>query len=146
MNFRQAQQAKEELTVNLTPLIDVVFLLLIFFMVSTTFTKETRLGIKLPETQGQAQAADKSLIELTVLASGEYRINNKVVLDNKRSTLSAAILQETDGMNIAKTPFVLSADANAKHQAVVTAMDVAGKLGFSNINIITQDATGTSKE
>lgn len=143
MNFRQAQAGKEELQVNLTPLIDVVFLLLIFFMVSTTFTKETRLGIKLPETQGQTQASKTSLIELTVLATGEYRINNKVVLDTKRSTLSAAILQEAEGMDISRTPFVLSADANAKHQSVVTAMDVAGKLGFSNINIITQDAAST---
>lgn len=131
-----ARRSREEVSVNLTPLIDVVFLLLIFFMVSTTFTKETRLSLDLPEASGEPPANQANMLEVTVSAAGEYGINGKPLLKNDIRTLMNAIRKVSD--NQSNLPMVITADAKAPHQSVVTAMDAAGRLGFVNLSITTQ--------
>ncbi len=135
MKFRR--QTHVEDGINLTPLIDVVFLLLIFFMVSTTFTKETHLSVDLPEAEG-ARAEQESPVTLDILigADGSYAVNGQSLVNNKPETLLRAMEQMADkGKDV---PVIITADANTPHQAVVTAMDAAGKLGFVKLSIATR--------
>ena len=131
MKFRR--QSREALSINLTPLIDVVFLLLIFFMVSTTFTRETQLSIDLPEATGLVRDEVTQKIEILIDESGEYRVNGRLLVDGRVRTLQAALYEESDGDTT--LPMVISADAQASHQSVVRAMDAAGQMGFSRLSI-----------
>lgn len=131
MKFKR--QAREELQLNLTPLIDVVFLLLIFFMVSTTFTKENHLAISLPEADGEATETAATSIEVVIDKSGAYVINGQALLNNQISTIKSALEKLSEGKR--DLPFVITADANTPHQAVVRAMDAAGQLGFAHLSI-----------
>ncbi len=117
---------------NLTPLIDVVFLLLIFFMVSTTFDRETQIKISLPEAGGE-QVADREqdVIELIVDASGNYYLGEFPVINTRLETLRRAIEKQAGEQR--DQPFVIRADARAPHQAVMRALEAAGQLGFENI-------------
>ena len=134
MQFRR--QNREDVSVNLTPLIDVVFLLLIFFMVSTTFTRETRLNITLPEAEGSPAAQPDKQVKVVVGANGRYSVNGRVLSKNDTDTLRSVLLRKAEkGTDI---PFTITADAEASHQAVVRVMDVAGRIGFTNINITTR--------
>ena len=134
MNIRPKKS--EEPEVNLTPLIDVVFLMLIFFMVSTTFQKESVIKIDLPKASLQEEANEEEVVEVTVNAAGEYFINRIRVLNRSPSTLRDAIIELVGTDN--KRPFIIRADAMAPHQAVVTVMDVAGQLGFIRLSIPTE--------
>lgn len=134
MNFRKART--EEVDINLTPLIDVVFLLLIFFMVSTTFTQETRLAITLPEAQGLASLAQTPPVEVIVGADGEYAINGERLTRNDAATLRVVLSELVESSERSLT---ITADANARHQSVVTLMDVAGQLGYVNLSITTAE-------
>jgi len=133
MNLRPKRQ--EEPDVNLTPLIDVVFLMLIFFMVSTTFEKQSVVKIDLPRASTEEKADKEKVVEVTVNARGEYFINRASVLNRKAKTLKAAIIKHA-GTNTDR-PFIIRADAKAPHQSVVTVLDVAGQLGFSRVSIPT---------
>lgn len=135
MKFKR--QTKAQLEINLTPLIDVVFLLLIFFMVTTTFTKETRLTVDLPEAQGVAQEQQKQQLEVTISADGRFAVNGKALVNSDPATLKSALVQESNGDN--SMPLVITADAVTPHQAVVTAMDIAGQLGIVHLSITTQE-------
>lgn len=134
MNLRPRKQ--EEPDINLTSLIDVVFLMLIFFMVSTTFQKESIVKINLPKANTAEEAPKDKVVEVTVNASGEYFINRIKVLNRNPETLKAAILKHAGSNN--NRPFVIRADAMAPHQAVVIVMGVAGQLGFSQLSIPTE--------
>lgn len=137
--MRFERQRREEVSVNLTPLIDVVFLLLIFFMVSTTFTKESHLEIDLPEvTEHEPTEAVAEVIEVVVNEEGQYSVNGKPLVNTQEKTLRQAIRELAPDEE--KPPLVITADAKTPHQAVVTAMDVAGKLGFAKLSITTQPA------
>lgn len=127
---------KDEPEVNMTSMIDVVFLLLIFFMVSTSFTKQSQLSIRLPQADnsGVIEEASES-IDLMITEQGTYLVNGRELVNNKPETIRNA-LQKISGGNT-DLPITISADANARHQYVITAMDVAGKLGFVKINIAT---------
>lgn len=135
MKFKR--QLRTEEGVNLTPLIDVVFLLLIFFMVSTTFTKETHLNIDLPEANGELSVDDSDQIEILINADGSYAINGQSLINKKLTTLKAALEKTAAGKT--DQPLIITADANSPHQAVVTAMDAAGQLGFVNLSITTRN-------
>lgn len=124
-------------TVELTPLIDVVFLLLIFFMVSTTFIRETQLKIDLPEAAGELQQVEGQVLEVSISRDGEYSINSQLLVNSKIETLVRG-LQEASGGDLKKR-LIVTADANATHQAVVRAMDAAGQVGLSRISITTQN-------
>jgi len=133
-----ARRKREDVEVNLTPLIDVVFLLLIFFMVSTTFTKETRIAITLPQATGDAaQIVDKQ-IEITITRSGEFAVNEVALVNDKLTTLKRAIEKISEGDT--SIPLIISADSATPHQSVVTAMDAAGQLGFIHLSITTRNS------
>ncbi|WP_461481534.1 ExbD/TolR family protein [Porticoccus sp.] len=134
MKFRR--QRKTDQGVNLTPLIDVVFLLLIFFMVSTSFTKESHLVLDLPEADGSVEEAPPEAIEVLIGREGDYSINGKPLINRQIDTLMSA-LQEVSLGDSAR-PLTITADANATHQAVVTAMDAAGRMGFVHLKITTK--------
>lgn len=135
MNFRR--QKLDGVEVNLTPLIDVVFLLLIFFMVSTTFTRETQLKIDLPQaSSGEVvESTSPQQIEVTIAASGETAINDKVLIDPSLDRLKTALERESAGDS--SMPVIITADAQTPHQSVITAMDAAGQLGFSRLRLTT---------
>ena len=131
MKFRR--QPREALSVNLTPLIDVVFLLLIFFMVSTTFTRETQLSVDLPEATGLLRDEVDKQLEILIDEQGQYRVNGRPLVDTRLRTLQAAMYEVSRGDT--SLPLVISADAEAAHQSVVRAMDAAGQMGFSRLSI-----------
>lgn len=134
MKFRRSR--KPDSGINLTPLIDVVFLLLIFFMVTTTFTQETRLLISLPEAGGETVDAEPERLELTIDKEGNYALNGQSLINRDIKTIMAALKDASAGNR--DLPVVITADAESSHQAVVTAMDAAGKLGFNQLQIATQ--------
>lgn len=134
MQFRR--QAKEQDGVNLTPLIDVVFLLLIFFMVSTTFTKESHLELNLPEAAGPEAREEPRAVEVLINADGSYSVDGRALINKKLATLKSALSEVSAGEY--NRPLVITADATAQHQAVVRAMDAAGQLGFVNLSITTR--------
>lgn len=141
MKLRTAEP--EEPDVNLTSLIDVVLLLLVFFMVTTSFVRESQIAIRLPEVDTAAAAAATPPVEISISAGGDYRVNGRPLVDNRPATLAAAIRQLADELDAAPA-VTISADAEASHQSVVTAMDVVGRLGFSEISIATVRAAGES--
>ncbi len=134
MKFKRAM--REELAINITPLIDVVFLLLIFFMVTTTFSRETRLLVNLPEANAEAAESNPSQIEILVARDGSYSINGRVLVNSKIETLVQGLEIESTGDRT--LPVLLIADAEATHQSVVTAMDAIGQSGFTRLSIATQ--------
>lgn len=134
MKFRR--QRLDDVSVNLTPLIDVVFLLLIFFMVSTTFTRETQLSIDLPEAQGQVKESTGEEVEILIDEGGGYRVNGQGLVDNHMRTLQAAIYKISAGDTA--MPMIITADAQAAHEDVVRAMDAAGQMGFVHLSITTR--------
>ncbi|RDE24780.1 biopolymer transporter ExbD [Motiliproteus coralliicola] len=141
MKFKR--QLTEEVNVNLTPLIDVVFLLLIFFMVSTTFTKETHLKIDLPQASAEPVDAELLVIDIAITADGQFSVNEQPLVNTQLDTLKRAITQAA--RNKKELPVMISADAQAPHQAVVTAMDAAGQLGFVELSITTRNPSRESE-
>jgi biopolymer transport protein ExbD len=131
------RRPRQDVGIDLVPLIDVVFLLLIFFMVSTTFLKETELEVDLPEATASARSMDKDVIEVTIGADGAYAVNGRMLVNNQLATLMKA-LREVSGGDAARR-LVITADADARHQAVVTAMDAAGQVGLTRLSITTQN-------
>ncbi len=136
MKFKRQRAA--ELDVNLTPLIDVVFLLLIFFMVSTTFTKETHLQINLPEASGDAVVDDPLVIDISITTDGNYSINGQRLVNGQIETIKRGILKAA--RNKEQLPVTITADAQAPHQSVISAMDAAGQLGFVRLSIATRSS------
>ena len=120
----------------MTSLIDVVLLLLIFFMVSTSFVKQSQIAISLPEADSAAIVDEvPEQIDIMITETGTFLINGRELINSRVETIRNA-LQKVSGGN-STLPLTISADANAKHQDVVTAMDVAGRLGFRQISIAT---------
>ena len=133
MNFRQARPP--EVSINLTPLIDVVFLLLIFFMVSTSFSELTQLVVDLPEAEG-APASTNTTLLLVVDVEGNMTLDGAPVPNDARG-LSEALRQRLSGNT--DIPVTLSADAKTPHQYVVTAIDVAAQLNITRLTIATEN-------
>ena len=137
MNFRKG--LSEDVEVNLTPLIDVVFLLLIFFMITTTFDKDAKIKIDLPTTQNAQAVPQTQTLELLIDSQGKYFVDGREVLNNKPETLFRAMSQALDERG-SNPPLVISADANSNYQSVVTAMDIAGRLGLTNFSMATSQS------
>ncbi len=127
-----ANHARQPLQLNLTPLIDVVFLLLIFFMVTTTFNKDTQLQIDLPKVATQ-QLSDSEAIQVFVNRQGQIALENELLLNTSALTLTDAIKAHAKYNPQGKV--ILSADAQAPHQMVVRVMDVAAQLGYQQVQI-----------
>jgi len=126
---------REDPEINLISMIDVLLVLLIFFMVSTTFNQEGRVRVQLPQaSQVPVPRGSHEPLVITVTAEGGYRINERTLINASPDTLRAALVKEAGSD---RGPITIRADARSTHQAVVTAMDVAGKLGFSQLNIAT---------
>jgi len=134
VQFRR-QARNSEVLVNLTPLIDVVFLLLIFFMVSTTFTKETHLSLDLPEATGEEHIDQVKQLEIVINVNGQYSINGRSLVNNNLVTLKKALAESSN--NDVNMPLIITADAKTPHQSVITAMDAAGQLGFAHLSLTT---------
>ena len=126
---------RPEASIELTPLIDVVFLLLIFFMVSTSFVREARIAVDLPEAAGDPLEAGAGLA-LAIDAAGGYAVNGRALADGEVATLVGALrsLAGPDG----GSHLLIAADADATHRAVVRAMDAARRAGIASIDIATR--------
>ena len=134
MRFRKP--TVEPLEINLTPMIDCLLFLLVFLLVSTTFNQHSRLNLTLPDAQGVPPTSIDERVEVVVQASGKYTVNGQALAGNDETQLTTAIQQATADRR--DMPVIIAADAKAAHQDVVRVMDVAGKLGFMNINISTK--------
>jgi biopolymer transport protein ExbD len=133
MNF-YSRNDEEDVNINLTPLIDVVFLLLIFFMVSTTFDTTSQLKINLPEASQDQAVVPPQKLNLMIDAKGNFFLNSRELTNNKSATLKAALERTMDGNRL---PIVIQSDADSPVQSLVTAMDVVGQLGLSQVSIAT---------
>ncbi len=134
--MRLSLRPRTQPEVNLTSLIDVVFLLLIFFMVSTSFVKQSQISISLPQADSavvEPEVPDQ--IDVMITETGTFLVNGRELINSRAETIRNALQKVSGGNN--GLPLTISADANAKHQDVVTAMDVAGRLGFTRISIAT---------
>jgi biopolymer transport protein ExbD len=129
-------RSRDEPEINVISLVDVLLVLVLFLMVSTSFMRETEITMQLPEAAAEAAAAapdDK--LEIMITQAGGYVVNGRELVNSERRTLRAAI-ERLSGEE-RDMPVYIRADAAATHQAVVTAMDVAGQLGFVKLNIAT---------
>ncbi len=131
---------KQEVSVNLTPLIDVVFLLLIFFMVSTSFNRETQIKLDLPEASGDPLDVQPEVLEISVDSEGRYFVNARPIINTQIETLVKAIGIVAKGNK--ELPVVISADAAAPYQSVVTAMEASRKSGYYNFTMATRKPKG----
>lgn len=138
MKFRR--KPRETVDINLASLIDVVFILLLFFVVTTTFTRETQLRVDLPEAVSGSPSEDQTVkqLDIAISADGEFSVNNQLLPKNDLASLMEALQKESGGDT--SLPLSISADGKTQHQAVVTAMDAAGKLGFSHLRMTTVEA------
>jgi len=126
---------EDEPEVNLTPLIDVVFLLLIFFMVSTTFEHQSRIQIELPEATASPEEVEEESIEIVIDAQGRYFIGEEQVVNTELKTLKSALSKVVGDRGT--VPVTIRADASTPHQAVITALDATSQLGLTQISLAT---------
>ncbi len=141
MNFHPRR--REEPEINLTSLIDVVLTVLLFFIVTTTFRKESDMRLDLPAAAAQPlAAAAQPRLQVTVDAQGRYSIDEQPLADNSPETLWNALAQRAGGRR--DQTFVIRAAAQTPYQAVVTVMDVAGRLGFRHLALPTAPRSGAT--
>ena len=134
--MKLSRRRMEEPEINLISLIDILLLLVIFFMLSSTFVQEGRLRIQLPQAQQLPEAhSGPENIVVVVTQNGSYRVNERDLVNSSRETLRAAVLKVAGAARTQR--ITLRADGRATHQSVITAMDVLGRLGFEEINIAT---------
>ena len=134
--MRLQSRSRDEPEINVISLVDVLLVLLLFFMISTSFLRETEISLQLPEaTTDKNVEVPREALEITVTKAGGYLVNGRELVNNERRTLRAAIERLIGAKR--DMPVFIRADAAATHQAVITAMDVAGQLGFVKINIAT---------
>ncbi|WP_201585549.1 ExbD/TolR family protein [Psychrobacter sp. HII-4] len=140
MRFRKP--TVEPLEINLTPMIDCLLFLIVFLLLATSFNHFSRLNIILPEAEGVALTEQNNTIEVAVQEDGSYLVNGITLASSNEAELTSMLQQEA-GSN-REMLFVIAADANTTHQSVVRVMDVAGKMGFLNLNISTVVPLGQS--
>ena len=141
--MRFVQRRSDPLEINLTPLIDVVFLLLIFFMVSTSFRLETQLNVELPAAAStSARAVDPMVISIS--RDRIHAIDDRVLLKNDPNSIESGILQAIQSLS--PDEIVLMADANTPHQSVVTVLDILSRAEVKNVQIRTQSMRTGQKE
>jgi len=135
LNLRKFR--RDELSVNLTPLIDVVFLLLIFFMVTTTFRDESEIEINLPQASNEPMEQVNNPLEILIDRDGRYYVDRNLVINTQLDTLKRALRKAMGERK--DPPVIVSADANTPHQAVITAMDAARQVGLIHLSIATRN-------
>ncbi|WP_168381358.1 ExbD/TolR family protein [Acinetobacter indicus] len=137
MKFKRSQV--EDIHINLTPMIDCLLFILVFLLLSTSFNQFSRMNLTLPEAQGVPPKAYDQKVEVVVDASGHYSVNGQALSSKEVAVLNTAIKQISNDRR--DLMFIIAADAKASHQDVIRVMDVAGQLGFVNINISTKVPT-----
>lgn len=130
--MRLKNRGREEPDVIITPLIDVVFLLLIFFMVSTTFQRDSALTIELPKASRDSHKQTESPVEISVDVQGRYYVNGIQLVNSQIKTIKQAMIDAAEGRE--SPQILINADANAPYQSVITLMDAASQLGFMNLS------------
>ena len=141
MKFKRS--GNSEVRIDLTSLIDVVFIVLLFYVLSTTFYREGTIHINLPEAKGGAADPKDLHVDIVIAKNGTYRVNGRALTDNKVASVMQAItdIAATD----TSVPITITADADTTHQSVVTAMDAVARLGFTKLNIATRQSEGDGK-
>lgn len=134
MNLRPRR--RRSTGVDITPLIDVVFLLLIFFMVSTTFERETQIRVDLPEATGESKKERPAELDITIDRHGIFYVDKMEVVNTEIETLKKAISRAVGDKR--DLPVIINADAMTPHQAVMTAMDAASQLGLLHMTFSAQ--------
>ena len=142
MNFRPKHQ--EEPEINLIPFIDVLLVVLIFLMLSTTYSKFTELQVKLPVADTDAQRDYAKELIIAVGADGTYSINHQPVVGRSMENVAAALSEGAKGSK--ETVVIISADASAKHQSVVTVMEAARRAGLNQITFATQSSAQAGEQ
>ena len=137
MKFKRPQV--EDVHINLTPMIDCMLFILVFLLLSTTFSQQSRMNMTLPDAQGVPPKQFDHKIEIMVDSSGHYSVNGQALSTKDSADLSTAIKQVAQERR--DFMFIIAADAKAAHQDVIRVMDVAGQLGFVNVNISTKAPT-----
>jgi len=140
---RLSPHKPEEPDVNLTPMIDVVFLLLLFFMVSTSFIRESSLKVDLPEATGQILTEKQDPIDIVINADGQFIINNTTVLEPDNARLAELLKQAVGDRQ--DPHIIISADADAEYQHIVTAMDTAQQLGYTRLTLATRQTSSNTQ-
>lgn len=145
--MRFQRKRRERVDITLISMIDVLFVLLLFFMVSTTFNRHTEVKIKLPQAGGEEVESNPKSVNITIDEKGVYFLmggnegQSHKLPDQNRETLTRELSrlspQEKD------LPFIISADAKTPHQSVMTVLDVAGEAGFNHITFATQEPEGS---
>ena len=136
MNFRK--NARDEPEINLIPFIDVLLVVLIFLMMSTTYSKFTELQIKLPLADAEQQRDYPKEVIVAVSSDGRYMINKTLVEGRSIGSLGAALVQAAKAGK--DSVIIISADASSSHQSVITVMEAARRNGFTQITFATQSA------
>ena len=136
MRFKRPSTTDIDMGTNIINLVDVLLLLLIFFMISTTFTKKSELNVQLPEANAQPAPHNDKQLDILITADGHYSINERGLVKSDLETLKSALQEVAGGDN--SLPLSITADGNTPHQFVVRAMDAAGQLGFSHLSLTTQ--------
>lgn len=140
MNFRPRQ--KEEPEINLIPFIDVLLVILIFLMLSTTYSKFTEMQIKLPTADVEAQRDYPKEVLVSVSSEGDYSVNKLAVSGRSVAELASAL--ESGAKAGKESVVIIHADASAKHQAVITVMEAARRAGLTQITFATQSTQARS--
>lgn len=143
MRFKRPTTTDIDLGTNIINLVDVLLLLLIFFMISTTFTKKSELNVQLPEATASAAEPNAKQLDILITADGHFSINDRGLTKTDVDSIKAALQELSEGDNT--RPLSITADGNTPHQAVVRAMDAAGQLGFSHLSLTTQQPGEQSK-
>jgi biopolymer transport protein ExbD len=145
MKFRPNRR-EDDIDINVISMVDILFVLLLFFMLTTTFTDKSALKIELPTASNAAQNNAQDKLELLIDGQGRYYINGREVLNSQPETLFQAMSMTLEEMGNNTPPLVISADAAVNYQAVVTAMDIAGRLGLTNFSMATSQSTRKPQE
>jgi len=135
MKFRVTER-RDEPELNLIPLIDIIFILLIFFITTTTFNREAEISIELPVAKADPARTQDQTLEIIIDAQGQFYINHQLVVNTEIETLKRAISKAAEGLK--DPPVVISADAKTPHQAVITAMSAAQQVGFVHLTFATK--------
>jgi len=136
MNFRP--RAKEEPEINLIPFIDVLLVILIFLMLSTTYSKFTELELTLPVADAQAQRDYPKEVLVSVSSQGDYSVNKQPVAGRSVADLTGAL--QAGAKAGKESVVIIHADATARHQAVITVMEAARRAGLTQITFATQSS------
>ena len=140
MNFQRGKK-HEDLEINFIPLIDVLLVIIIFLIISATFSRTNELQINLPTAEANAPQDKPLMIEVAVDATGKYLINGKSLADNSVTGISAALQAAANGSSKEPT-IVINADANSTHQSVVNVMEASRVAGYTHITFATQVQSG----